>query len=105
MPLEPVDLLLQGNERVIGVYVVETPDGLALFDCGRRLIRSWTLINSRGYAWHPMSVVIDQPTVADLSAVIGGRDPVAIYRVGKAPRAAAWSQRRALDDILVPPPR
>jgi glyoxylase-like metal-dependent hydrolase (beta-lactamase superfamily II) len=34
MPIEPVDLLLQGNERVIGVYVVDTPDGPALFDCG-----------------------------------------------------------------------
>jgi glyoxylase-like metal-dependent hydrolase (beta-lactamase superfamily II) len=32
--IEPVDLLHMGNERVIGVYVVETPDGPALFDCG-----------------------------------------------------------------------
>jgi glyoxylase-like metal-dependent hydrolase (beta-lactamase superfamily II) len=34
MPPEPVDLLFLGNERVIGVYVVETPEGPALFDCG-----------------------------------------------------------------------
>jgi glyoxylase-like metal-dependent hydrolase (beta-lactamase superfamily II) len=34
MPLEPIDLLHLGNERVIGVYVVETPEGPALFDCG-----------------------------------------------------------------------
>src|SRR3954454_24869268 len=34
MPLEPIDLLHLGNERVIGVYVVETPEGRALFDCG-----------------------------------------------------------------------
>jgi hypothetical protein len=34
MPIEPVDLLHLGNERVIGVYVVETPEGPALFDCG-----------------------------------------------------------------------
>jgi glyoxylase-like metal-dependent hydrolase (beta-lactamase superfamily II) len=34
MPPEPVDLLHLGNERVIGVYVVETPEGPALFDCG-----------------------------------------------------------------------
>jgi glyoxylase-like metal-dependent hydrolase (beta-lactamase superfamily II) len=34
MPLEPVDLLHLGNERVIGVYVVDTPEGPALFDCG-----------------------------------------------------------------------
>jgi glyoxylase-like metal-dependent hydrolase (beta-lactamase superfamily II) len=34
VPLQPVDLLHLGNERVIGVYVVETPEGPALFDCG-----------------------------------------------------------------------
>jgi glyoxylase-like metal-dependent hydrolase (beta-lactamase superfamily II) len=30
----PLDLLHLGNERVIGSYLVDTPDGLALFDCG-----------------------------------------------------------------------
>lgn len=30
----PIDLRHQGVERVIGCYVVETDDGLALFDCG-----------------------------------------------------------------------
>ena len=34
MPLEPIDLLHLGSERVIGVYLVETPEGPALFDCG-----------------------------------------------------------------------
>ena len=32
--LEPLDLLHLGRERVIGVYLVETDDGPALFDCG-----------------------------------------------------------------------
>jgi glyoxylase-like metal-dependent hydrolase (beta-lactamase superfamily II) len=32
--LEPLDLLHLGRERVIGVYLVDTPDGTALFDCG-----------------------------------------------------------------------
>jgi glyoxylase-like metal-dependent hydrolase (beta-lactamase superfamily II) len=31
---EPLDLLHLGRERVIGVYLLETEDGLALFDCG-----------------------------------------------------------------------
>jgi glyoxylase-like metal-dependent hydrolase (beta-lactamase superfamily II) len=31
---EPLDLLHRGRERVIGVYLLETDDGLALFDCG-----------------------------------------------------------------------
>ena len=33
MRLEPIDVLHQG-ERVIGVYLLETRDGPALFDCG-----------------------------------------------------------------------
>ena len=31
---EPLDLLHLGNERVIAAYLLETPDGPALFDCG-----------------------------------------------------------------------
>ena len=34
MTLTPIDLLHMGMERIIGVYVVETDDGPALFDCG-----------------------------------------------------------------------
>jgi glyoxylase-like metal-dependent hydrolase (beta-lactamase superfamily II) len=32
--LAPIDLLHQGSSRVIGSYLLETDDGLALFDCG-----------------------------------------------------------------------
>ena len=31
---EPLDLVHRGAERVIGCYLLETADGLALFDCG-----------------------------------------------------------------------
>jgi glyoxylase-like metal-dependent hydrolase (beta-lactamase superfamily II) len=34
MPREPIDLLHLGFERVIGCYLVDTPEGPALFDCG-----------------------------------------------------------------------
>ena len=34
MTLEPIDLMHMGLDRIIAVYVVETDDGLALFDCG-----------------------------------------------------------------------
>ena len=34
LPLRLIDLQFHGRERAIGVYVVETDDGLALFDCG-----------------------------------------------------------------------
>jgi glyoxylase-like metal-dependent hydrolase (beta-lactamase superfamily II) len=30
----PIDLHHQGNERAIGAYLLDTDDGLALFDCG-----------------------------------------------------------------------
>ncbi len=32
--LAPIDLMHQGLERIVGVYVVDTDDGPALFDCG-----------------------------------------------------------------------
>ena len=34
MPPEPLDLLHLGRERVIGAYLLDTPDGPGLFDCG-----------------------------------------------------------------------
>ena len=34
MASDPLDLLHQGVERVIGAYIVDTDDGTALFDCG-----------------------------------------------------------------------
>ena len=34
MALDPIDLHFGGAERAIGVYLLETPDGPALFDCG-----------------------------------------------------------------------
>jgi glyoxylase-like metal-dependent hydrolase (beta-lactamase superfamily II) len=34
VPPEPLDLLHLGRERVIGAYLLETPEGLALQDCG-----------------------------------------------------------------------
>jgi nitroreductase len=94
------DVRLTRASATMAVLTTEARSPAALFECGRRLLRSWTLINALGYAWHPMSVVIDQPTVADLRALIGGRDPVAIYRVGHTPQPAAWSRRRSLDAIL-----
>jgi glyoxylase-like metal-dependent hydrolase (beta-lactamase superfamily II) len=34
VPAEPIDLLHGGAPRSIGTYLLETPEGLALFDCG-----------------------------------------------------------------------
>lgn len=84
--------------------VLLTPDRRpeTLFECGRNLIRSWTMINAHGFAWHPMSIVIDQPTVKDLSQMIDGRDGVAIYRVGHTKESVPWSKRRDVGAVVVP---
>lgn len=88
----------------MAVLLGQGRDPLALFEAGRRLTRSWTLINAHGYAWHPMSVVIDQATVNELRGMIDGHDPIAIYRVGFTEESAARSRRRPLAQILVPAP-
>lgn len=98
------DVRLTRASSAMAVLVAEDRSPATLFECGRRLIHGWTLINSLGYAWHPMSVVIDQRTVKDLGKLIDGRDPVAIYRVGYTPHPAAWSKRRRLEEVLVPAP-
>jgi hypothetical protein len=99
------DVRLTRASSAMAVLSVERRDPLDLFECGRRLIRSWTLINANGLGWHPMSVVIDHSTVSELAAMLGGLDPVAIYRVGRPLGVAAWSQRRPIESILVDAPR
>jgi hypothetical protein len=98
------DVWLTRASSTMCVLTVDSRSVEDLFDCGRRLIRSWTFLNSVGYAWHPMSVVIDQSTVDELRPLVGGRDPVAIYRVGFTPQVAAVSKRRGLEQVVVPPP-
>lgn len=98
------DVRLTRASGAIAVLIAPDREPATMFGCGRILIRSWTLINALGYAWHPMSVVIDQPTVTALRSMLGGNDPVAVYRVGYTDAPAAWSKRRPLSDVLVAPP-
>jgi len=95
------DVLLTKASGAIAVLTTADRRPETLFECGRRLLRSWTAINAAGYSWHPMSIVIDQPTVRDLSQLLGGQDGVAIYRVGHTAEAAPWSKRRRLEAVLV----
>ena len=44
----PIDLHHLGRERVIGAYLVDTPAGLALFDCGPRTAVEALLTGLRG---------------------------------------------------------
>jgi hypothetical protein len=73
----------------------------SLLDAGRRLLRSWLVITGRGYASHPMSIVIDQVTKLELAEKIGHPLPVAIFRVGRTDRLAADSGRRPLERVLL----
>jgi nitroreductase len=96
------DVRLTRASSQMAILTVPDRSPSTLVDAGRRLIRSWTLLNSLGYGWQPMSVVIDQPTVDTLRERIGGLDPVAIYRVGYPPEMAPWSQRRSIEQVVVP---
>jgi nitroreductase len=95
------DVRLTRASGAIAVLITSDRRPETLFECGRRLVRSWVAINAIGYSWHPMSIVIDQATVRDLSELIGGRDGVAIYRVGYTRTGAPWSKRRQLESVLV----
>jgi hypothetical protein len=95
------DVRLTKASSAIAVLVTADRRPETLFDCGRRLIRSWTAINAAGWSWHPMSIVIDQPTVHELAKMIEGLDGVAIYRVGYTSKDAPWSKRRSLGAVLV----
>jgi hypothetical protein len=98
------DVRLTRASSAMAILVTEGRDIPTLFECGRRLLRSWTLINSAGYSWHPMSIVIDQPTVEQLRGMVGGADGVAIYRVGYTPNPAPWSKRRSARQVLAAVP-
>lgn len=86
------DVYLTRRSATIAVLTAQDRDPLTLFDCGRRLLRTWVTINAACYSYHPISIVIDQPTVSELAGKV--KNPVAIFRVGYTPKAAPWSNRR-----------
>ncbi|HEV2474911.1 MAG TPA: hypothetical protein VGX22_00120 [Candidatus Dormibacteraeota bacterium] len=91
--------------RMSGAMAVLTAPDMSpssLLDAGRRLLRSWLVITARGHASHPMSIVIDQSTKAELARRINHPLPVAIFRVGRTPKPAEESGRRGLEAVLIP---
>jgi hypothetical protein len=91
--------------RMSGAMAVLTARDMSpgsLLDAGRRLLRSWLVITARGHASHPMSIVIDQSTKAELAERINHPLPVAIFRVGRTAKPADDSGRRRLEAVLVP---
>jgi hypothetical protein len=76
----------------------------SLFDAGRRLLRSWVTITAHGYANHPFSIAIDEPsTKPKVAEITGVKVPVALYRIGKTAKPPrAISNRKSLDMVLIP---
>jgi hypothetical protein len=82
------------HSAAIAVFSVENLEPLSLFECGRRLLRAWVTINAAAFSCHPMSVIVNQPTVTELAPMAGVAHPVAMMRVGYTFKSAAWSNRR-----------
>lgn len=97
------DVRLTRSSSVVAVLSVDERTPLALFDCGRRLLRSWTTIVGAGWAYHPISIVIDQPTAPELTRLAGVKDAVAIFRVGYTQEPAVTSNRRPVSATVVGP--
>jgi hypothetical protein len=78
-----------------------TPE--ALFDAGRRLLRSWVTIVSDGFSYQPFSVGVDEAKpAARVAEITGVENPVALYRIGKAKKAPRGvSPRKTLKDVLI----
>src|SRR6266851_7400789 len=83
----------------IAALAAENREPLTLFECGRRLLRSWVTINAAAYSYHPISVVINQPTVTELAQMAGVSEPVAVFRVGYTFESTARSNRRGPDGL------
>lgn len=88
------DVYLIQHSAAIAVFSVENLEPLSLFECGRRLLRAWVTINAAAFSCHPMSVIVNQPTVTELAQMAGVAHPVAMMRVGYTFKSAAWSNRR-----------
>lgn len=75
----------------------------ALFDAGRRLLRSWVTIAAAGYAVHPFSIAIDEKSTApQVAQITGVAVPVSLYRIGKASKPPrAHSNRKPLQEVLL----
>lgn len=88
------DVHLIQHSAAIVVFPAENLEPLSLFECGRRFLRAWVTINAAAFSCHPMSVVVDQPTVTELAQMAGVNHPVAMLRMGYTFESAEWSKRR-----------
>lgn len=96
------DVHLIRHSTAIAVFSVENLAPLSLFECGRRFLRAWVTINAAAFSCHPMSLIVNQPTVSELAQMAGVANPVAMLRIGYTFKSAAWSNRREVGSLLAP---
>ena len=75
----------------------------ALFDAGRRLLRSWVTITAADYSYQPFSVAVDEESAAaKVGEITGVEFPVALYRIGRAAKPPrGLSNRKPLHKVLI----
>jgi hypothetical protein len=95
------DVRLTRASSCVAVLSAPSREPMVLFEVGRRLLRSWVSIVAAGHAYHPISIVIDQATAPELSALAGVDDAVAIFRMGAPTGPAVPSRRRALSAVMI----
>jgi hypothetical protein len=95
------DLALARASSTLAVLGAASMQPVDLFEAGRRLLRSWTIVSAAGYSTHPLSIVIDRPETAPrLAEASGVPVPVALFRVGYPSRGVPRSNRRPLGEVL-----
>lgn len=95
--------LMSGSSDAL-LISAESLEPLAVFDAGRRLLRSWVTICAAGWSYHPLSIVIDErQTATKLARYAEVEHPMALFRVGYTSKRAPMSRRRSLESMLSSP--
>lgn len=98
------DVSLFTSSPAAGVITAPEMTPTALFDAGRRMLRSWATITGEGYSYQPYSVAVDnKQSASELARIAGtGETPVALYRIGRAVKPVRGrSNRKPLEKILI----
>jgi hypothetical protein len=95
------DIRLLRSAPSVAVLGADSLDPADLVAAGRRLVRTWALLNGLGWATHPVSIAVDRPeTAPEVARLSGIAVPAAVFRIGRPRRRAARSNRRPLDEVL-----
>lgn len=99
------DIRLLARAQAVAVLGAADLNPATVVDAGRSLLRCWVTIAAAGFACHPISIAVDRPETAPMVAAVTGLPvPVAVFRIGHPRRPAPVSNRRSLDDVLLPTP-